>query len=38
VPAERESMPDAESAPARPATDGPPEVDVEAIEVPQRPS
>jgi len=38
VPAEHESMPDAESAPARPATDGPPEVDVEAIEVPQRPS
>jgi hypothetical protein len=31
-------MPDADSAPARPATDGPPEIDLDAIEVPERPA
>ena len=38
VPEAQENMPDADSAPARPATDGPPEVDLDAIEVPERPS
>jgi hypothetical protein len=38
VPDDQENMPDAESAPARPATDVPAEVDVDAIEVPDRPS
>jgi hypothetical protein len=38
VPEPQESMPDAESAPAAPATDMPPEVDLEAIEVPAKPS
>jgi Periplasmic copper-binding protein (NosD) len=37
VPAPQPDMPDAESAPARPATDGPPDVDVDAIDVPERP-
>ena len=31
------NMPDAESAPARPATDGPPAVDLDAIALPSRP-
>jgi hypothetical protein len=38
VPDDQENMPDAESAPARPATDVPAGVDVDAIEVPDRPS
>jgi parallel beta helix pectate lyase-like protein len=38
VPPDQESMPDAESAPANPATGGPPEVDLDAIEVPDKPS
>ena len=38
VPEAQENMPDADSAPARPATDGPPEIDLDAIEVPARPS
>jgi len=38
VPGPQEQMPDADSAPARPATDGPPDVDLDAIEVPSRPS
>ncbi len=37
VPAPQQNMPDADSAPARPATDQPPDVDLEAIEVPARP-
>jgi hypothetical protein len=36
VPEDQENMPDAESAPPRPATDVPPEVDLDAIEVPDR--
>jgi Right handed beta helix region len=36
VPEAQENMPDADSAPARPATDGPPEIDLDAIEVPER--
>jgi hypothetical protein len=31
-------MPDAGTAPANPATGGPPEVDLDAIEVPDKPS
>ena len=38
VPEAQETMPDAESAPARPATDVPPSVDLDAIEVPDKPS
>ncbi len=38
VPEPQESMPDAESAPAAPATDVPPAVDLDAIEVPAKPS
>jgi hypothetical protein len=37
VPADQENMPDAETAPARPATDAPGFPDVDAIEVPERP-
>ena len=37
VPGAQENMPEADSAPARPATDGPPEIDLDAIEVPERP-
>jgi hypothetical protein len=37
VPDDPENMPDAEGAPPRPATDVPPEIDVDAIEVPDRP-
>jgi Right handed beta helix region len=36
VPGPQDNMPDADSAPARPATDGPPEIDLDAIEVPER--
>jgi hypothetical protein len=38
VPGPQDNMPDADSAPARPATGGPPEIDLDAIEVPERPS
>jgi len=38
VPEAQENMPEADTAPGRPATDGPPEVDLDAIEVPERPS
>jgi hypothetical protein len=38
VPDDQENMPDAEDAPARPATDVPRDIDVDAIEVPDRPS
>jgi hypothetical protein len=38
VPGPQESMPDADTAPARPATDVPRAVDVDAIEVPAKPS
>jgi Right handed beta helix region len=38
VPGEQENMPDAATAPADPATGMPPSVDVDAIEVPSRPS
>jgi hypothetical protein len=38
VPGLQDNMPDADSAPARPATGGPPEIDLDAIEVPSRPS
>jgi len=38
VPEAQENMPDAESAPAAPATDMPPSVDLDAIEVPDKPS
>ena len=38
VPARQPTMPDAETAPARPATDVPDPVDVDAIQVPDRPS
>jgi hypothetical protein len=38
VPAAQENMPDAETAPANPATGMPPSVDIDAIEVPSRPS
>jgi hypothetical protein len=38
VPEPQENMPDAESAPAEPATGVPPAVDVDAIEVPAKPS
>ena len=38
VPEAQDNMPDAESAPARPATDVPPSVDLDAIEVPDKPS
>jgi hypothetical protein len=37
-PEPQESMPDADTAPARPATDMPPTVDLDAVEVPSRPS
>ena len=37
VPDDQENMPDPESAPARPATDVPAEMDLDAIEVPDRP-
>jgi hypothetical protein len=37
VPEPQENMPDAETAPARPAVGMPPEVDLDAIEVPERP-
>jgi Right handed beta helix region len=36
VPGPQPTMPDASKAPARPATDGPPEVDIASIEVPER--
>jgi hypothetical protein len=36
VPGPQDNMPDADSAPARPATGGPPEIDLDAIEVPER--
>jgi hypothetical protein len=36
-PEAQENMPDAETAPAEPATDMPPSVDLDAIEVPERP-
>ena len=38
VPDDQENMPDAEDAPAHPATDVPGDVDVDAIQVPDRPS
>jgi hypothetical protein len=38
VPDDQENMPDAEDAPARPATDVPGDIDVDAIQVPDRPS
>jgi hypothetical protein len=38
VPDDQENMPDAETAPARPATDVPSDIDVDAIEVPDKPS
>ena len=38
IPDEQENMPDAETAPARPAVDMPPSVDLDAIEVPSAPS
>lgn len=37
VPEPQKNMPDAEDAPARPATGMPPEVDLDAIEVPEKP-
>lgn len=37
VPDDQENMPDAESAPANPASDVPPSVDIDAIEVPDKP-
>jgi hypothetical protein len=37
VPEDQENMPDADGAPARPATDVPTDVDVDAIEVPDKP-
>lgn len=37
-PEPQENMPDADTAPARPATDMPPTVDLDAVEVPSRPS
>lgn len=37
-PEPQESMPGADTAPARPATDMPPTVDLDAVEVPSRPS
>ncbi len=37
VPPPQPTMPNAASAPARPAADGPPDVDVDAINVPERP-
>ena len=37
-PEPQENMPDAETAPAAPAVDMPPSVDVDAIEVPDKPS
>lgn len=37
-PEPQESMPDADTAPARPATGMPPTIDLDAIEVPSRPS
>jgi Right handed beta helix region len=36
VPGPQDNMPDADTAPARPATGGPPEIDLDAIEVPER--
>jgi Right handed beta helix region len=36
VPGPQDTMPDADTAPARPATGGPPDVDLDAIEVPTR--
>lgn len=38
VPGPQENMPDADTAPARPATDMPPSIDLDAIEVPDKPS
>lgn len=38
VPPDQENMPDAETAPARPATDVPYAVDIDAIEVPAKPT
>jgi hypothetical protein len=38
VPDDQENMPDAETAPARPATDVPGDIDVDAIEVPAKPA
>jgi hypothetical protein len=38
VPEPQDNMPDADSAPADPATGPPPAVDVDAIEVPAMPS
>jgi hypothetical protein len=37
VPEDQENMPDADDAPAQPATDVPADVDVDAIEVPDKP-
>ncbi len=37
-PGPQENMPDAETAPARPATDVPPKVDLAAIKLPERPA
>jgi hypothetical protein len=37
VPEDQENMPDADDAPARPATDVPADIDVDAIEVPDKP-
>ena len=37
VPDDQPNMPDAETAPPRPATDVPPKVDLDAITVPERP-
>lgn len=37
-PAEQPNMPDAETAPVRPASDGPDEVDIDAIVVPSKPA
>lgn len=37
-PADQENMPDAADAPARPATDVPPKVDVASIQLPERPA
>ena len=38
IPDAQENMPEAETAPARPAVDMPPSVDLDAIEVPSKPS
>jgi hypothetical protein len=37
-PPEQENMPDAATAPAEPATNMPPEVDLAAIKVPEKPA